>query len=547
MAIFADSATNQSPPYTSQNLSDGDGALSGTVNGVLSDSSLNDIKDLGAHLGSAQTREFARLANEHKPVLKTYDARGNRIDEVEYHPAYHALMRKSVQAGLHCSAWEASGIDSDNRNLARGVRLYLASQTEQGHLNSLSVTHASIATLARDEGLGRAMAKQILQRAYDPSHKPMARKRGLTIGVGFTEKHCGSELEKIQTLAQKSEVDNTWVLNGHKWFLSAPMSDAFLILAQTNSGVSCFIVPRMLEDGSRNGLRLQRLKNKLGNLSNATAEVEFHNTVGYLLREEGQGISAIQDLLTYNRLDSSLCAAGTMRAAFSEAVHHARYRRVANQPLIDQPLMLSVLADVGLDVSAASALCFRLSMAYDRMEKSEEEALAVRILTPVVKYWTGKLAPAVTAEAMECIGGNGYIEESNLPRLYRESPGFGLTEGAGNVLCLDVLHAIEKNAGTLSAALSIIEQSLGAAAAPSLNVIRTAAEAALDNPAMGRILVEQLALTLAAAALRQVMPEAVSDAFMETRLAGQWRTSYGMLNSRHSFSTILNSCVSFAD
>jgi putative acyl-CoA dehydrogenase len=322
--------------------------------------------------------------------------------------------------------------------------------------------------------------------------------------------------------------------------MSAPMSDAFLVLAQTVQGLSCFLVPRVLPDGSRNGIRLMRLKDKLGNRSNASAEAEFHEAAGWLVGEPGRGISTIIDMVTFTRLDCSVASAGLMRIALAEAAHHTRNRKAFGAALIDQPLMTRVLADMALDAVAAAALAFRLAESYDRASDDPAEAAFARLMTPAVKYWVCKVAPSMIGEAMECLGGNGYVEDSRLPRLYREAPVNAIWEGAGNVMCIDVMRVLRKTSEPLEAVLANVEDAIGSTAKSTLNVLRAATAVALADEGSARILTEQLAMTVAAAALRRRFPSVVADAFLETRLGKPWRTTYGMLDSRFDAKAFIN-------
>jgi putative acyl-CoA dehydrogenase len=379
----------------------------------------------------------------------------------------------------------------------------------------------------------------IRARQYDSSHKAPFEKVGLTLGMGMTEKQGGSDLSGTTTRASDAR-DGTWRITGHKWFMSAPMSDAFLVLTHTGEGLSCFLVPRVLPDGSRNGIRLMRLKDKLGNRSNASAEVEFHEAVGWLVGEAGRGIATIVDMITFTRLDCAVASAGLMRAALAEAVHHTRYRKAFGAALIDQPLMTRVLADMALDALAAAALGFRLAESYDRAHDDPAEAAFARLMTPAIKYWVCKAAPPMIAEAMECLGGNGYVEESRLPRLYREAPVNSIWEGSGNVMCLDVMRVLRKTSEPLEAVLANVEDALGSTAKSTLNVLRAATAVAIADEGSARILTEQLAMTVAAAALRRRFPAVIADTYLETRLGKPWRTTYGMLDSRFDAKAFVN-------
>lgn len=529
---------NQSPPLVGVNLFTADPSLGALVEDIPA-GIVEQLAAHGAQWGAAETYELARIANQTGPVLKTHDASGTRIDMVEYHPAYHALMRRSVTAGLHCSIWDAEGEEASIRSVARAARLFMTAQVECGHICPMTMTNASVAALAHAPALADQWLPMIRSRQYDSSHKPALAKRGVTLGMGMTEKQGGSDLGAITTRAEDAH-DGSWRITGHKWFMSAPMSDAFLILASTVQGISCFLVPRVLPDGSRNAIRLMRLKDKLGNRSNASSEAEFVEAAGWLIGEPGRGVATILDMVTFTRFDCALASAGLMRAALAEAVHRTRHRKAFGVALIDQPLMTRVLADMALDAVACAALVFRLAESYDRANDDPAEAGFSRLMTPAIKYWVCKVAPNMIGEAMECLGGNGYVEESRLPRLYREAPVNAIWEGAGNIMCIDVMRVLRKSSEPLEAVLAGVEATLGATAQSSLNVLRAAAAVALADEGSARILTEQLAMTAAAAALRQRFPAVVADAFLETRLGKPWRTTYGMLDSRFDAKAFLD-------
>lgn len=521
---------NQSLPFAGRNLFTSDPGL-GAIVESLPQPIQEEMTAHGAVWGSAEIFELGRIANQSPPVLKSFDPTGVRIDLVEFHPAYHALMRRSVSAGLHCSVWDASGGEANVRTVARAARLFMTAQAECGHVCPMTMTNASIAALAHAPELARQWLPLLRSRKYDSSQKPPGGKTGVTLGMGMTEKQGGSDVGAATTRAEDAR-DGSWRITGHKWFLSAPMSDAFLVLAQTTQGLSCFLTPRILPDGTHNGIRLMRLKDKMGNRSNASAEVEFHSSVGWLIGEAGRGVATILDMVTFTRLDCAVASAGLMRVALAEAVHHTRARKAFGSALIDLPLMTRVLADMALDTLACAALAFRLAESYDRAHDDPAEAAFARLMTPAIKYWVCKVAPTMIGEAMECLGGNGYIEESRLPMLYREAPVNAIWEGAGNVMCLDVMRVLRKTSEPLEAVLANIEDGLGSTAKSTLNVLRAATAVALADEGSSRILTEQLAMTVAAAALRRRFPAVIADAFLETRLGKPWRTTYGMLDSR---------------
>ncbi len=522
---------NQSPPYAGKNLFSCDPILRSALDAVLDPQSEDELGRAGAFWGSHEAMELARLANVNTPVLRTHDAQGNRADVVDFHPAYHALMRRSVDGGLHASVWEKEPTQTGRRHTLRAARLFLTAQGECGHICPMTMTNAAVAALMKGCEVKDDWLPRILSRRYDHRFVPADRKAGVTIGMGMTEKQGGTDVRANTTQATRSD-DGMWRITGHKWFMSAPMSDGFLVLAQTEAGPTCFLMPRHLPDGTVNGLQLQRLKDKLGNRSNASSEVEFRNAGAWLVGEEGRGIATILEMVTMTRLDCAVASGGLMRAALGEAVHHTRHRKVFDKPLIDQPMMVRVLADMTLDVAAATALSMRLARAFDHAGGNETEALFARLMTPAAKYWICKVTPSLTYEAMECLGGNGYVEEGSLARIYREAPVNAIWEGSGNVMCLDVLRALDKTPEALDAVIGEVERDLGTSGPVSTKVLKAAARACVEDPGSARILTEQLALTVAAACLRQIAPRALADAFIDTRLGGQWRATYGMLDQR---------------
>jgi putative acyl-CoA dehydrogenase len=529
---------NQSPPFAGVNLFLSDPGLGALVEG-LPRAVIDRLTAHGEAVGSRESFELGRLANVSPPVLRTHDPTGVRIDVVEFNPAYHALMRRSVTAGLHASIWDAIEPEASVRSVARAATLYMTAQAECGHVCPMTMTSAAVAALAHAPDLANVWLPKIRSRQYDSSNRPFTEKKGVTVGMGMTEKQGGSDVESNTTEAEDGR-DGTFRLTGHKWFMSAPMSDAFLVLARAREGLTCFLVPRFLPDGTKNAVHYMRLKDKLGNRSNATAEAEFHGATGFLVGELGRGIPTIIDMVTLTRLDCAVASAGLMRVALAEAVHHTRHRRAFGELLIEQPLMTRVLADMALDALAAAALSFRLAESYDRAASDPAEAAFSRLMTPAVKYWVTKVSPALVAEAMECLGGNGYVEESRLPRIYREAPVNAIWEGAGNMMALDVMRVLRKSSEPLEAVLANIEDSLGSTAKSTLNIIRAAAAVALADEGSARILTEQLAMTVAAAALRRRFPSVVADAFFETRMSKPWRSTYGMLDSRFDARAFIN-------
>jgi putative acyl-CoA dehydrogenase len=530
--------TNQSPPLTGSNAWRGDPLLVQVGEG-FSEPVRKDLDQLGRFVRNAEAQELARLANTELPKLRTHDRQGRRADIVDYHPAYHALMRRSVSLGLHSSIWESVEAEKGIRHQARAARFFLMAQLECGHLCPITMTSASLAALMASPTLFRQWAPRVTGRHYDNSQRPPVEKAGLTIGMGMTEKQGGTDVRANTTRAERQD-SGLYAINGHKWFMSAPMSDAFLVLAQAQEGLSCFLVPRFLSDGKGNGFRFQRLKDKLGNRSNASSEVEFEDAVGELVGEAGAGVRTIMDMVTLTRLDCAVASSGLMRAGLAEAVHHVRHRDVFGKPLVEQPLMLRVLADMALDVAGATALSLRLARAFDEAAENKAEAAFARAMTPVVKYWVCKTAPALLYEAMECLGGNGYVEEAPLARYYREAPVNAIWEGSGNVMALDVMRVLKRGPGLFEEVLAGIERELGPGGAGTGAVLRAAMQVAEQDEGSARILTEQLALSAAAAELRRLGAGRIADAFVESRLAGQWRSTYGMLDARHDARAIVD-------
>ncbi|GAA5542895.1 MULTISPECIES: acyl-CoA dehydrogenase family protein [Brucella/Ochrobactrum group] len=530
--------TNQTPPMTGTNAYLGDPLLM-QIAARFPKELHNELEQTGRFVLSAEAQDLARLANTELPKLRTHDRQGNRIDLVEYHPAYHALMRRSIAQGLHCSIWEDNPAETGRRHQARAARFYLTAQLEAGHLCPLTMTSASLAALMGAPDIYKEWSPAVLSRKYDFSQKPALGKNGVTLGMGMTEKQGGTDVRTNTTRATVNE-DGTYTITGHKWFMSAPMSDAFLVLAQVDEQLSCFLVPRLTSEGKGNGFAFQRLKDKLGNKSNASSEVEFDGAIGQLIGNPGEGVKTIMDMVTLTRLDCAVASAGLMRSGLAEAVHHCRHREVFGKSLIEQPLMSRVLADMALDVAGATALSMRLARAFDMAAGDRAEAAFARCMTPVVKYWVCKIAPALLYEAMECLGGNGYIEDGNLARAYREAPVNAIWEGSGNVMALDVARVLSRAPGLFDEVLEWIGGQLGQRGQGTIDVLRAALQLTESDQGVARLLTEQLAYAAAAAELRQLGADDIADAFIETRLGGQWRSTYGMLDARHDAMRILD-------
>ena len=526
---------NQSPPFENVNLFTSDRALMEAVNREGGGAAVERLTSFGEDCGSAAAFDRGRLANENPPRLKTFDSKGRRLDTVEFHPAYHECMAMSVAEGLHCSAWEHAASPGAKPvaggNVARSAGCYMAIQMEAGHQCPVTMTNASVPTLLLQPEVAAEWLPKILIRHYDKSFQPVGAKRGATIGMGMTEKQGGTDVRANTTTAMPVGAGGPgaeYIVTGHKWFMSAPMCDAFLVLAQAPGGLSCLLLPRFLPDGSVNALRIQRLKDKLGNRSNASCEVEFQAAHAWLIGEEGRGVPAIIEMVTGTRLDCAVGSAGLMRLALANAIHHCQHRTVFQRKLVDQPLMQQVLADLALDVEAATALSFRLSRSFDRASDPHAAAWR-RLMTSVTKYWVCKLGPAVAYEAMECMGGNGYVEEGLAARLYRELPLNAIWEGSGNVMALDLLRVLQREPETLE----IVMDDLGAAVGsdPHLKAHLERIQTMLHEPRLleqrGRALAEALATMGAGTILRAHSPGYVADAFIATRLSGGARQTYG--------------------
>ncbi|MBK6763467.1 MAG: acyl-CoA dehydrogenase family protein [Micrococcales bacterium] len=525
--VSTHTVTNQ-PPMLVHNAFADDDALREAVAAFGGDPGDPDLLELGALAGSEQAREWGRLANEYAPVLRTHDRYGNRIDEVEFHPSWHELMTVAVRHGLHAAPWSA---DDKAAHVKRAAGFLTWSQAEAGHGCPISMTYASIPALRVDPARAAVWESGLASREYDFGLRTPADKRGLIAGMAMTEKQGGSDVRTNTTVA--AEVGDHYVLTGHKWFCSAPMSDVFLVLAQAPGGLTSFIVPRVLPDGTRNVFEIQRLKDKLGNRSNASSEIEFDGTWAQRLGDEGRGVRTIVEMVSATRLDTVLGSTALMRKALSEAVWHAGHREAFGATLIDQPLMRQVLADMALEVEAATWLGLRLAHAVDASQAgSSEQAALRRIALPMSKYYVCKRAPGLTFEAMECLGGVGYVEETGMPRLYREAPVNSIWEGSGNVNALDLLRAIARNPESLDAYLQALAPAAGCDEAFDTqlrDVLNALAQNPAGAPARARWLAERMVLLLQSALLVQHAPSAVSDAFIATRLR-QSAGTYGVVD-----------------
>ena len=563
---------NQPEPLVNYNLFETNRALRDALKFNAPQLDTAELSQLGATLGRADMQTHARLANTHTPVLHSHDRFGRRVDQVEFHPSYHALMSTAVGAGLHGTPWAAS---SGGRNVRRAgppqastapsggsaVReatsvgahaqraagFMLFTELEPSTLCPISMTYAVTPALRSNAAIYADWGPKLTSRAYDPALKPWQGKPGLTMGMGMTEKQGGSDVRANTTRAEPAGRDGwgeRYALTGHKWFLSAPMCDAFLVLAQTAGGLSCFFLPRVLADGSLNGLRIQRLKDKLGNKANASSEVEFEGAQAWLVGDEGRGVSQILAMGSMTRLDCALGTSGLMRQALSLALNHTSQRKAFGKLLIDQPLMRNVLADLAIESEAACALSIRLARSFDHQDEAHEQTMS-RLLTPIAKYWICKRGSHFAQEAMECLGGNGYVEEGGegvMARIYREMPVNSIWEGAGNIMALDLLRALRK-ADAVAALASELAPAKGAhraldrlAAALLVRVENMTTETAEFE---ARSLAQDVALAVQAALLYQTAPAAVFAAFCDSRLAGNWGQAFGTLASGTDFNSII--------
>ncbi|MET4295085.1 putative acyl-CoA dehydrogenase [Bradyrhizobium sp. LB8.2] len=517
---------NQSPPLEDVDLFAMDRPLVEAVKANGGAAAERALSEFGRHWGSAAMADRGRVANENTPKLRTFDSKGNRRDQVEFHPAYHELMAHSAHAGLHNSTWTTDGKPTgDAAEVIRAAKFYIAAQVETGHLCPITMTRASVAALVMQPDLLGKVMPVLSTKSYDPAFAPWRDKRGITLGMGMTEKQGGTDVRANMTRAVRD--GDAYRITGHKWFMSAPMCDAFLVLAQAEQGLTCFFMPRFAPDGSVNAIQFQRLKDKLGNRSNASSEVEFVGAYAEAVGEEGKGIRTIIQMVQLTRQDCAIASVGLMRSGLAHALHHTRHRSVFQKHLADQPLMQAVLSDMALHVEASVALIMRLCRAFDRTPHDAADAAYMRLLTPAIKYWTCKSAPAFLYEAMECLGGNGYVEDGILARHYRESPVNAIWEGSGNVMCLDVLRALSREADAAMAVLQgLSAETKGLSGAGEAITFIGESFRRADGERVARLAVEKLALLAAAAALNAVSPRH-AELFAVTRLAANHASMYG--------------------
>ncbi|GAB3209592.1 acyl-CoA dehydrogenase family protein [Nocardia tengchongensis] len=528
---------NQSVPLYGHNVADDATLLDGLVREGAG-WAVGDVERLGRLAGTEQVQEWGRVANENPPVLRPYDRFGHRIDDLEFHPAWHELMSAAVANGLHGAPWSDPRTGS---HVARAAKFYVWSNVEAGHTCPISATYAAVPALREAPDLAAIYEPLLSNSHYEGGLRTPLDKPGLLATMSMTEKQGGSDI-RANTTRAIAQPDGTYRIVGHKWFTSATMADLFLVLAQTDAGVTCFLVPRVLADGTRNNVRLMRLKDKLGNRSNPSAEIEYENALAWRIGDEGRGVPTIIKMVNMTRLDCLIGAASGMRRGVVQAAHHATHRKAFGAYLIDQPLMRNVLADLAVESEAATLLMMRLAGAHDRAVRGDQaESTFLRLALAVGKYWVCKRWPAHAAEAMECFGGNGFIEESQMPRLFRESPLNGIWEGSGNVAALDVLRAMGKNPHTVDAffaevALAGPEPSIERA----VNEIRSQLTDLADAEVLARRVIERMALVLQASLLVRSGNQAVADAFIATRLDGDRGSVYGTLPRGVDFAAILD-------
>jgi putative acyl-CoA dehydrogenase len=542
-AAATHAVTNQAPPLQDFNLFEADTVLREAVEREGAGWAEPRISKLAALAGSERLRRWGAEANENPPKLRTHDRYGHRVDEVEFHPAWHELMRIGIEHELHSLPWSEP---QPGAHVARAASFICFSQAEAGVGCPISMTYSVIPAIRHQPEIAAEWEPRFLSRSYDPRNVPAPDKPGALAGMGMTEKQGGSDVRANATVARPLNGGGPgaeYELTGHKWFMSAPMCDAFLVLAQAEGGISCFLFPRWKPGGERNGFRLERLKDKLGNRSNASSEIEFDGAWARLIGEEGAGIRVIIEMVNHTRLDCALGSACGMRAGVTQAIHHARYRSAFGKLLIDAPLMQNVLADLCVESEAATIAAMRLARSYDEAIAGDEEAQAFkRIANAVLKYWTSKRAPSHAVECLECLGGNGYVEESGMPRLFRESPLSSIWEGSGNVQCLDVLRAMVKSPGSVDAFFAEVGEAGGSE--PRLDAyvadLRRDLGDVSEMEARARGLVERMALALQGSLLVRFGDGAVADAFCASRLAGNWGQAFGTLPGGTDFRRIID-------
>ncbi|MEX2323533.1 MAG: acyl-CoA dehydrogenase family protein [Acidimicrobiia bacterium] len=502
--------TNQPPPLDVGNAYQANRPLRDAVDRYGAGWADDDLSRLGVVSASPEAAEWGRMAEANRPVLHTHDRYGHRIDRVEYHPAYHELMRTAVGHGLHAAPW----VDPQRgSHVARAAKFIVWTPVDYGHSCPISMTHAVVPALRHAPELAAEWEPRLVGLDYDRTDGPAADKTGAIAGMAMTEKQGGSDVRTNTTTAVPNG-DGSYAITGHKWFCSAPMSDLFLTLAQAPGGLTCFLMPRWLPDGTRNPIRVMRLKDKLGDRSNASSEIEMDGVVGWRVGDEGAGVKTIVEMVNRTRLDCALGAAAQMRHGIVEAVHHSRYRGAFGKDLVEQPLMRRVLADLALESEAATAAAMCLADALDRGDH-----LLARMLTPVVKYWLTKRTPGHAAEALEVLGGAGYVEESGMPRLFRQSPVNGIWEGSGNVICLDVLRVMRSAPEAVEAFFAEVDAATGTNAAFDVAAARARDDLVGVDESTARRFVERVAILLQASLLLRHAPAGIGDAFIAARVS----------------------------
>lgn len=529
---------NQVPPLQDYNSFDTNEALRNALNAYGAGWMNEAAGAFGKIMGGGDMQEAGHLANRYPPVLKTHDRFGNRLDIVEYHPAYHRMMEVSMRSQVHSIAWNSSQYGG---YLAHSVLAYLKQQVDEGTSCPVTMTFAVVPSLRIDPHIAQEWLPLVLSDTYDERHIPYPEKKGVTFGMAMTEPQGGSDVRANLTVA-RSAGNGLYSITGRKWFCSAPMSDAFLVLAQTAKGLGCFLVPRFTPDGVKNKLHFQRLKDKLGNRSNASSEVEFHGAWARLIGEEGRGIPAIMEMVRHTRLDCAVGSAATMQRAVAEAIHHCQHRSAFGKKLIDQPLMRNVLADLSLEAEAATTLAMRLAKGFDDAQTDEEAMHFTRIATAVGKFWNTKRAVLVLGEALECMGGNGYVEESIMPRLYRDVPVNAIWEGSGNIQALDVLRAMEKEPASQEAVMNYLRRAKGfdPLLDRHLEQLYRLMGGREDHSFHSRILAQDLALAIQAIELIRIAPPAVADLFCRARLSAAKTLTWGTLHNSHELDEVIN-------
>ncbi|RIJ18320.1 DNA alkylation response protein [Henriciella mobilis] len=521
--------TNQPQPLEESNLFGGDRALRSAVSAFGGDVHAGRLGEFGKACGSAEAIQWGRQANENPPRLKSFDRYGHRLDEVEFHPAYHQLMALGLDHGISGAPWQVG----EAGHVLHGAMMIMMMQADAGVTCPMSMTYACVAALGADEQIASTWSPRVTAQSYDPRFIPADRKTGVTIGMAMTEKQGGSDVRANTTKAEPAG-DGGYILTGHKWFCSAPMSDAFLTLAYAEGGMTCFLVPRWRPDGTRNAIHIMRLKDKMGDKSNASSEIEYHGAWAERLGEEGRGVRTIIDMVQHTRYDCTLGSAGGMRAALAQALWHTSQRRAFQKALIDQPAMRAVLADLALESEAATAVALRIGASLDRARTDPDEAAFMRLATPIAKYWVCKRQPGFVYEALECHGGAGFVEEGPMPRLFRQSPLNAIWEGSGNVIALDILRALSREPESLKAVEAELETALGVNDIYDRHCASLAdfTEPGALHEGSARAFAQAMALALQAAALKQTAPDFVFHGFCAQRLAsGRRGFLYGDVDS----------------